>query len=77
MMQSHFRVNVARNGRHLFATAEESAVDEREARNLMTLFRSKFPEAEGYSVTCTYWQVVGRRHDQLGIAEPPNLSKED
>jgi hypothetical protein len=57
--QSHYEINVSHKGRHLFATAERSAVDENHARMLVNIISEKFPAKEGFAVTCTYWQVSG------------------
>lgn len=57
----HYILNVALNGKHLFATAEHSARDAFEAARLFTLFNEKFPKIDGYEVTCTHWENVGQR----------------
>ena len=57
----YYIINVALNGKHLFATAEHSARDASEAARLFTLFIEKFPEVDGYDVTCTCWENVGTR----------------
>lgn len=62
-MQSHYEINVAKDGYHLFATAERSLVTESKAKELVALMREKFPESEGYDVTCSYTAVVGRKCD--------------
>jgi hypothetical protein len=59
-MQSYYEINVAKDGRHLFATAERSATDALEADRLLDLLRAKFPAEQGYSVSCVYWHVSGR-----------------
>ncbi len=58
-MQSYFEINVALNGRHLFATAPRSAVTKQEALFLVNEIRGKFPEEEGFSVSCTYYECIG------------------
>lgn len=55
----NYVINVALNGKHFFATAERSATTEWQAALLFTAIREKFPEADGYSVTCTQWETVG------------------
>lgn len=55
-MESHFEINVALNGSHLFATAPRSCVSERKARTVYAEIRARFPESEGYSVSVTYWE---------------------
>ena len=57
----YYIINVALNGKHLFATAEHSARDASEAARLFTLFIEKFPAIDGYDVTCTRWEQAGQR----------------
>lgn len=59
-MQSHFIINVALDGQHLFATAAHSAVDHDKAETLFQLFLVKFPSSQGYSITLTEWTGQGR-----------------
>lgn len=57
--QSHFQCNVSQNGKHLFATAEHSATTAWEAKRIMEELIKRFPEKEGFSVSCTHWQCGG------------------
>lgn len=59
-MESHYEINVAFEGRHLFATAPRSLRDEQTAYRLLDTLREKFP-APAYQVTMTHWTVSGRR----------------
>lgn len=59
----YYTINVSLYGRHFFATAEHSCQDEEKARGLYRIFCEKFPESEGYHVTVTEWQNVGRKTD--------------
>lgn len=45
-------INVSQNGRHLFRTSKESATTEKQATELVVMFRTKFLESEGYKVIC-------------------------
>lgn len=58
-MQSHYEFNIAKNGKHLFATAPRSAVTETEAKRLYAELQAKFPDSEGYSIMTTYWRGEG------------------
>lgn len=55
----YYEINVALNGRHFFATAPRSLTDEKAARTMFELFRAKFPEAEGYSLTLSRLEAFG------------------
>ena len=57
----HFEINVSLNGRHYFATAERSLRDEASARKAAEDFSRRFPEHEGFSVTVTRYETVGRQ----------------
>lgn len=59
-IQSHYEINVSVNGQHFFATADRSITSESKATALVKLFRVKFPEEEGYQVTCSYIQCGSR-----------------
>lgn len=61
MMQSHYEINVSKNGLHLFATAPRSILSEVVAVKMVSLFREKFPESEGYSISMTYWKTEGHQ----------------
>ena len=57
----HYEINVARNGHHYFATTERSLRDEAKAALTFRDFKERFPESEGFSVTCTMFETVGSR----------------
>ena len=65
-MPSYFEYNVSLNGHHLFATAPRSGetwLFEGHVDELGKILREKFPESEGYKITLTFWECVGRRVD--------------
>lgn len=64
MQQSHYEINVSKHGCHLFATAERSATTRAQAAQIVQVFRDKFPETEGYKISCTLVHCSG---------EPVNL----
>lgn len=47
----YYEVNVSKNGRHLFATAERSVIHRGDLLDLVSLFNRKFPVTEGYEIT--------------------------
>lgn len=59
-MINYHRINVSLNGVYLFATEQARLCHERDARLVFRLLKSKFPESEGYSVTCDYWKGQGK-----------------
>lgn len=56
----YYEINVSLNGRHLFATAERSITTSWEMEKVYNLFKEKFPESEGYKLSVTYWEKVGK-----------------
>jgi hypothetical protein len=52
-------INVARNGKHVFATAQRSLMIREDAEALFKLLRKKFPEEDGYELTLTRWTQQG------------------
>lgn len=59
-IQSHYEINVSLNGKHLFATAERSAVDMEKAEKLVFEFRNRFPVEQGFEVNCTLYSCIGQ-----------------
>ncbi len=55
----YYEINVSKNGRHYFATAERSITSLTQAEGLYMVFKEKFPENEGYKIDVTRWEKVG------------------
>lgn len=55
----YYEINVALNGRHFFATAERSITDRKSLDTVLSVFKQKFPENEGYSISVTRWEQIG------------------
>ena len=58
-MGNGYRINVAQNGRHFFATDPESTWTKEKAKELYKTIKKKFPESEGYTIMVTYWYSIG------------------
>ena len=59
----YYEINVALNGKHLFATHERSIRWESELKRLLAIIVEKFPESEGYEVSVTKWENRGQEID--------------
>lgn len=59
-MHSHFEINVSKHGKHFFATHDRSILSIEDAKNAFTECELRFPEAEGFKITCTEYTVIGR-----------------
>lgn len=59
----HYEINVSLNGRHFFATTERSLRDQERAREVFNEMLKRFPESEGFKVTCTRWESVGKQEN--------------
>jgi hypothetical protein len=55
-----YEINVSLNGKHFFATAERSIHTESNCVEVLKVFKKAFPESEGYSITVTYQQKIGK-----------------
>lgn len=55
----YYEINVALNGSHLFATAERSITTTTQLKKVYRLFKEKFPESEGYTLSVTEYSLVG------------------
>jgi hypothetical protein len=56
----YYEINVSRNGKHLFATAERSVTSNAELQAVYPVISKAFPVAEGFSVSVTKWERIGR-----------------
>ena len=56
----HYEINVSKNGRHFFATAERSLATEKEALAMFELFKVKFPSNEGFELMLSQEQTTGK-----------------
>lgn len=57
-----YEINVAKDGRHFFATHERS-LTYYNVKKAYTVLKEKFPESEGYSVSVTEWTNTGKSLD--------------
>jgi hypothetical protein len=55
----YYRINISRNGNHLFATADHSLTDHADFLFCLDILVAKFPKDEGYDLTATQWTSVG------------------
>lgn len=60
-MGTGYEINVAKNGKHYFATTLRSCQTETQAQILYRDLKEKYPEEEGYTVTVEYWTEVGHK----------------
>lgn len=56
----NYEINVAHNGMHFFATAERSLTSEAAYLAALEVFKTKFPESEGFTLSATVWQKSGK-----------------
>ena len=59
----YYEINVSLTGKHLFATAEHSVASIYGVKKLYRIFKEKFPEEEGYKISITEWNKVGKSID--------------
>ena len=55
----HYEINVALNGSHFFATHERSIQTEQDLQKKVKIFKEKFPESEGYSISASLIRTTG------------------
>lgn len=56
----HYEINVAKNGKHVFATHERSLSTLRQTAEVMSRLELAFPEAEGYSISVSEICTIGK-----------------
>ena len=49
----YYEINIAKDGKHFFATAERSITTEEELKKALIIFQNKFPKEEGYEIIIT------------------------
>lgn len=61
-MEDYIEINVSKNGRHFFATAQRSirTYPEDHFNEVLKTFIEKFPESEGYKISATKWESRGK-----------------
>jgi len=57
----HYEINISLNGKHFFATHERSLKTKAEYEKVCKVLEEKFPETEGYEISCTLWESKGSR----------------
>lgn len=62
-----YEINVALNGKHLFATHERSLQSTDKMKECLEIFIEKFPESEGYEITVSKWETTGKNIDISSI----------
>ena len=61
----YYEINVSKlnpnTGRyeHYFATAERSITNMFKLQTVVDDLKNRFPESEGFEITCTHWQKIG------------------
>ena len=58
-MESHYEINVSKNGQHFFATAPRSCITVQTARTVFKALCKRFPQSEGFEITVTHWEGQG------------------
>lgn len=55
----YYEINVSKNGKHFFATAERSITNKWKLKEVYDVLKEKFPQKEGYEVSVTKYETVG------------------
>ena len=66
---SWYRINVSKNGRHLFATAKRSITSKWDLERVFPIIKQKFPEDEGYKISVAAQVEYGRYYETPQSAE--------
>jgi hypothetical protein len=56
----YYEINVSKDGRHFFATAERSLTDKSKMKTVFDKLKESFTEEEGYRIDVTYWEKAGK-----------------
>lgn len=56
----YYEINVTLNGRHFFATDKRSITNTSKLEALYKILKEKFPQEEGYNLSVTRYETVGK-----------------
>ncbi len=55
-----YEINVSLKGKHFFATAERSITNKWKLKEVYDVLKEKFPQEEGYEISVTKYETVGK-----------------
>lgn len=58
-MESHYEINVIKDGQHFFATAPRSCNDKQRVLKVLKEIQARFPESDGFEVQVSYYKCSG------------------
>jgi|LakMenE01Jun11ns_1017448.scaffolds.fasta_scaffold9950417_4 hypothetical protein len=67
-----YEINISKNGKHYFATAERSLTTLGESTKLYNELKEFYPESQGFKLSLTKWETIGKEIKIDGTAELPN-----
>ena len=59
----YYEINIAKDGRHFFATDKRSITTERALKEVYSILKEKFPVEEGYIILVSCMKTTGRYID--------------
>lgn len=63
----YYEINVSLNGQHLFATDKRSITNKFALDVVYRIFKEKFPMEDGYDISVTQWDKVGKFVDMENL----------
>ena len=67
-----YEINISKNGKHHFATAERSLTSLGAATKLYNELKEFYPESQGFSLSLTKWETTGNEIKINGTAGTSN-----
>ena len=67
-----YEINISKNGKHYFATAERSLTTLGEATKLYNELKEFYPESQGFKISLTKWETTGNEIKINGTAVTSN-----
>ena len=59
----YYEINIALNGKHFFATSDRSVTNKWKLKEVYKVLKEKFPTEEGYDITVSHIETVGKHID--------------
>ena len=59
----YYEINVAKDGRHFFATDKRSITNKNKLKEVYEVLKEKFPPEEGYDMIVSFVETIGKHID--------------
>lgn len=69
----YYEINVVKDGKHFFATAERSITNLEQCKKVLKEFQKFFKESEGYKISVKRYDLIGNPMDMKSLYDDTAL----